>query len=136
MEGTIYLNKSQKTLSEQEEGNIESKPEQSFDAVDMGKVDMEPLPEENIKEIPVEEHFIKPMEDVEVVVEVPETEAPNLTEPFRRYVKRFKEAVIEESRYAPNPIYVDEIATKVAKENGFTSVDYRQVANRRKALHM
>lgn len=43
------------------------------------------------------------------------TTAKNLLEPFRKYVKRFKEAVIEENKRAPNPIYVDEIATRVAK---------------------
>lgn len=114
MEGTIYLNKSQKTLSDQGNDNIEPKPEHHVETVDMGKVDIEPLSVENTKEILVKEAFVESMEEV-VITEVPNLSAKNLTESFKRYVKRFKEAVIEESKYAPNPIYVDEIATKVAK---------------------
>lgn len=114
MEGIIYLNKSRNTLSDQEKDNIEPEPKEQFETVDMGKVDFEYKAEENTKENPVKEAVIKRLEDVDIV-EVPETQDNNLTDPFKKYVKRFKEAVIEESRYAPNPIYVDEIATKVAK---------------------
>ncbi len=38
-----------------------------------------------------------------------------LSEPFKKYLKKFKEAVVEENRKSTNPIVVDEIASKVAK---------------------
>ncbi|MFZ2664069.1 MAG: hypothetical protein WAX66_01790, partial [Patescibacteria group bacterium] len=56
--------------------------------------------------------------EIKKVFEVTEdlrTSGKNLSESFYKYVKRFKESVTEENRYAPNPVYVDEIATKVAK---------------------
>lgn len=38
-----------------------------------------------------------------------------LSDPFYKYLKAFKHSVKEENRKSPNPIYVDEIASKVAK---------------------
>jgi hypothetical protein len=118
MEGTIYLTKSPKNLSEQQKDNIEPEPIKQFEAVDMGKVEVEYKHEESTKETPIKEEVIlTPMEDTRdiEVFEVKEVTSKNLTEPFKIYVKRFIEAVVEESKYAPNPIYVDEVATRVAK---------------------
>lgn len=39
----------------------------------------------------------------------------NLSVPFLNYLERFKVSVKEENKKSPNPIYVDEIASKVAK---------------------
>jgi len=39
----------------------------------------------------------------------------SLSKPFLRYLIKFKKAVKEENKKSPNPIYVDEIASKVAR---------------------
>jgi len=39
----------------------------------------------------------------------------NFSEPFKKYLRDFKHSVKEENKKSSNPIYVDEIASKVAK---------------------
>lgn len=39
----------------------------------------------------------------------------NFSEPFKKYIRDFKHSVKEENKKSSNPIYVDEIASKVAK---------------------
>jgi len=106
MEGDFILNKGPKIMPEQEQENMQSEPQEQEDAVDMGSV-----------ETPVEEVVVEQEEIHNPVVlsEVDYVDNKDLTDSFNRYVRRFKEAVIKENRHASNPIYVDEIATRVAK---------------------
>ncbi|NMB91256.1 hypothetical protein GYA37_00210 [candidate division WWE3 bacterium] len=112
MEGNIILGKGENTLSEQEEDKIsmeeESKPEEYLDVVDMGKVDVGDKKEETSAKEVVE--IKKGFEETREL----KISGKNLSKPFDDYIKRFKEAVVEENKYASNPVYVDEIASKVA----------------------
>ncbi len=89
-------------------------PTPHLDTMEMAKVGPMHIHEKNTKETSEKVVVVENKENVDIV-EAAENNDVNLTEPFRKYVKRFKEAVVEEKKYAPNPIYVDEVATKVAK---------------------
>lgn len=57
----------------------------------------------------------EPPMEAEIVSVEPTGKFKNLSLSFLKYLKNFKEAVVEENKKATNPIYVDEIASKVAK---------------------
>ncbi len=70
-------------------------------------------PDENIdkKSIEKETELIEAVEITDFDDEV----LNNVSGTFSKYLKKFKHAVVEENRKSSNPIFVDEIASKVAK---------------------
>ena len=114
MEGDIYLTKSKENqlpqnheIPRQEEARMQPDAIRDKPLENSAVQDQEPIIQpETLEHEPYE--YVVPATVVEV-------RATNLSEPFRKFVKRYKEAVIEENKRVPNPIYVDEIATKVAR---------------------
>jgi len=111
MEGDIFLSRGQKIIPEDRKENIQLEPQKQEDVVDMGGVEI-PVEDAEPLEVVTEEK-VEVYEPV-VLTEV-KVNNPILSEAFSRYVKKFKEGVIKENIHASNPIYVDEIATKVAR---------------------
>lgn len=103
-------------LSEEEENQMVWKP---------GFLQPEEELEEEAEKLSEYQHFSKPpmviKEPEELSVEEKlslekvENMPSNLSEPFKKYLIDFKHSVKEENKKSSNPIYVDEIASKVAK---------------------
>lgn len=103
-------------LSEEEESQVVWKP---------GFLQPEEELEEEAEKLSEYQHFSKPpmviKEPEELSVEEKlslekvENMPSNLSEPFKKYLIDFKHSVKEENKKSSNPIYVDEIASKVAK---------------------
>lgn len=64
----------------------------------------------------VRESFVEKVtaEDKPILEEIDDMPS-NFSEPFKKYIRDFKRSVKEENKKSSNPIYVDEIASKVAK---------------------
>jgi hypothetical protein len=64
------------------------------------------------------------------------TKSTNVNSLFMEYISKFKKAVIEENRKAANPIYVDEIASKVARvyESVRKIIDWKEEHLMRRAV--
>ncbi|MFA6982016.1 MAG: hypothetical protein WC243_03275 [Patescibacteria group bacterium] len=103
MQGIIYLNNTSKGTHTEEEDQVVPKPDESTTY-------QPPLEEVVVNEDKRRESDIEEDKIVEKSID-----DNKLSGPFRKYLKSYNDAVLEEEKKCTNPIYVDEIASKVAQ---------------------